>query len=179
MSVEDGETEHMPREALRVIRSGEAEISDVLEAISAALATGRAYAPARMIAAATALEGIKRDLRNGGLDQVVWNLGPAAAEAIAADVAVVGAVELGGLLVRLAGVCRDVQAEIGEAALVGDPVAGFLAFRRWVGGPDFDVVDPRLEVGEALREAAIEAAEEFPDPDGEAPPLRAEAARRQ
>ena len=61
------------------------------------------------------------------------------------------------------------RAEHGDDAIAADPVAHFLAYRRSVGCPAFQIPAPGDELAEPLVEFVLERPGSLPDPEGELP----------
>lgn len=146
-----------PAEALARLRAGddEATLGDVLALLDSGIL------PEEVVDAANAVFATQRDVNNGGMDQVVWNHGVAAARVYAKAWNAVGAIENGQLLERLAAALEAYNAE--HTDIEGDAVKHFIAFRKSVGGPEFRIPDPTAEVGESLLEYVLERGASLPD----------------
>jgi hypothetical protein len=169
MSDEDEPSDDDVRNALRSLRSGtEPSLDDVLTLLHASPSYAVPLLPQPAIDAVGAKFDMDRDVANGGMDQVAWNHGSALARAYAVAFRTVGAIENADLLDRLATALEQYRAAHGDA-IAEEPVRHFLAYRKSVGGPFFQVPDPGDELAEPLLEYVIEHASELPDPDGELP----------
>ena len=160
------------RAALRSLRDGaEASLGDVLTLVVASPAYAVPLVPQEAIDAVAAKYAMDRDVANGGMDQVAWNHGHERARAYARSFRAVGAIENADLLDRLAAALEAYRAAHGDDAIAADPVTHFLAYRRSVGGPSFQIPEPGDELAEPLLEHVLERASAgaLPDPDGELP----------
>ncbi|KIG15585.1 hypothetical protein DB30_05459 [Enhygromyxa salina] len=143
------------------IAAGEIDLADLLCLASAE----PPWAPAVVVDAIAGLFASEGDYANGGADQFVWNHGAATARAIGAAWLAVGAVENGELLVELAAALERSEAETPpDPPGPPDPLQAFMAYRRRVGGPDFNRPAPHDELAEALVEYAHEHPEAFSRP---------------
>lgn len=166
---DDGPSEDDVRAALRALRAGdEASLGDVLTLVMASPDYASPLVPQETIDAVYAKYEMDRDVANGGMDQVAWNHGSSLTRAYAVAFRTVGAIENADLLDRLASAVEQYRAEHGDA-IAEDPVRHFLAYRKSVGGPFFQIPDPGEELVEPVVEYMIEHASELPDPDGELP----------
>lgn len=165
---DDRDSDEAVREALRVLKSGAgATIGHVLTL------HGRRLLPQDAIDAVDAVLVTRRDVANGGMDQVAWNHGLDNVRAYAKAWHAVGAIENAELLDRLAAELERQQAMRAPDEAAADPVQHFIAFRRAVNGPYFAIPEPIDEVSEALVEYVIAHADQLIDPDGELPPAPA------
>jgi hypothetical protein len=157
------------RDALRSLRDGnEASLRDVLTLLSASPNYANPLLPRAAIDAVDAKFEMDGDVANGGMDQVAWNHGHQRARSYAVAFRTVGAIENADLLDRLATAVEHYRDQHGDA-IAGDPVRHFLAYRKLVGGPFFQIPEPGDELAEPLVEYVLEHASELPDPDGELP----------
>jgi hypothetical protein len=157
------------RDALRSLRDGsEPSLSDVLTLLSASPNYAIALLPRAAIEAVDAKFAMDGDVANGGMDQVAWNHGHELARSYAAAFRTVGAIENADLLDRLATAVEDYRRQNADT-IADDPVRHFLAYRKLVGGPFFQIPDPGDELAEPLVEYVLEHASELPDPDGDLP----------
>jgi hypothetical protein len=157
------------RDALRSLRDGsEASLDDVLTLLAASPEYAITLVPRAAVDAVDAKFEMDRDVANGGMDQVAWNHGPQRARSYAAAFRTVGAIENADLLDRLAAAVEHYR-QLHADDVAEDPVRHFLAYRKLVGGPVFQIPDPGDELAEPLVEYVIEHASELPDPDGDLP----------
>lgn len=160
------------REALRRLhqRAGEDEptISDVITLWNATRFYTVKLLPEHAEGAIIAMLDTRRDVANGGVDQVVWNHGVELSRAYADEWSEVGMVENAALLRRLADSLEAYNATHGDA-IEKDVVHHFIAWRKSVGGPAFGIPDPQEEMSEPLVEYVVAHASEIPAPDAELP----------
>jgi hypothetical protein len=169
---DEPETDDDVRDAAAAIRSGDPSLHDVMTLVYAsserdATLIGRPVGEAIFIR-----QAISRDLNNGGLDQVVWNLGARRARLAAATLREVGAIENADLLDKLAELRDAYATEADDEAVAADPVRHFLAYRRLGGGPFFDAPELDDELAEAVLEYVLAHPEHLPDPHAPLPPIR-------
>ncbi len=160
------------REALQRLRGtddDEPSLDDVITLWNAAPHRAVPMLPEPALAAIAAMLETRRDVANGGVDQVVWNHGVELARAYAGAWNAVGMIENAALLVRLADSLEAYTAEHGSDAMQADVVQHFIAWRKSVGGPAFGIPDPQAEMGEPLLEYVIAHRSELPDPGAELP----------
>ena len=161
---DDGPSEQEIRAALRALHDDDEPTPDHVRTLAVATLLAKlALVPDEVVDAVAMQWKIEDDLANGGMDQVVWNIGRENATHVARTFRAVGALENADLIDRLAGVLE--QQPAGDA----DPVTAFMAFRRAVGGPFFGGPEMDAELGEVLVEYVLERAESLPDPDGPLP----------
>jgi hypothetical protein len=159
------------RAALRELRVAEdVTVRNILLLVAASLERKATFVPQAVIDAALAKWETDADFDNGGADQFAWNHGADGTRAVAAAFRGVGAIENADLLDRLASELDAHRAGIGDAPPAPDTVRDFLAYRRRVGGPYFQVPEPADELSEVLIEYVIEHAAELADPDLPLPP---------
>lgn len=158
---DDGPSEQDVRASLRGLRDDdEPALDDVVTLAVASPLHEEPLVPAEVVDAIAAQWAIEDDLANGGMDQVVWNLGHERARQVAKAFRAVGALENADLVDRLATVLAE------QPTSDGDAVTRFMAFRRAVGGPFFGIPDLEAEVGEVVLEFVLERVDSLPDPDG-------------
>lgn len=153
-------TDEEIQEAIEALLHGTADFDTVMCLAGASFEREQDIAPSVVVNAINAKYETDRDYANGGADQFVWNQGPEMARSVGRCWREIGAVENGDLLLRLADGYDTFRKELGEQA-DGLTVKHFLAYRKQVKGPYFDVPDVGDELAEALVEWAIEHAAEF------------------
>ena len=156
---DSGPSDDDVREALHRLKTDDEEvgIGDVLTLYS------RKLLPAIASDAIDAVYATRRDVNNGGMDQVAWNHGVEQTRAYATAWNAIGAIENARLCERLASALEAYHSAHDEAAIAADPVTHFIAFRKSVGGPAFSIPEPIGEVSEALLEYVLERASTLPD----------------
>ena len=169
MAEDEDDDEDAVRNALRVLHSDdEPALDDVLTLIYASHGYAVPIVPATAVEALAVRSEIAGDLANGGMDQVAWNHGHLRAHLYADALRAVGAIENADLLDRLAGQLETHRQSLGDAA-AEDAVRHFLSYRRFVGGPYFQVPEFDEELAECLIEHVLDHVSELPDPEGELP----------
>jgi len=162
-------SEEEVRAALRSLRgAGEPALDDIMTLVNAGLGYSVSLVPSTVTEAVAVRFEIAGDLANGGMDQVAWNHGHQLARAYAESLRVVGAIENADLLERLAASLEAFLATHADG-VAADPIGNFLAYRRLVGGPYFQVPDFDEELAECLIEHVLDRVSELPDPEGELP----------
>jgi len=163
-SDDDGPSEQEVRDALRALRDDdEPSLDHVLTLVVASVLHEKALVPGEVVDAISAQWAIEDDLANGGMDQVVWNIGHERARQVARSFRAVGAIENADLVDRLSAVLEQQQQQPDGDA---EPVTRFMAFRRAVSGPFFGVPELEAELGEVVLEFVLERVDSLPDPDG-------------
>src|SRR5262249_3097146 len=92
------ETDDAVRAAAAAIRAGDPSLSDIMSLVYASLERDATLIGRPVREAMLVWQEVSADLRNGGLDQVVWNMGTDAARFAAAALREVGAIENADLL---------------------------------------------------------------------------------
>jgi uncharacterized protein DUF4375 len=132
------DTDDAVRAAAAAIRSSDPSLEDIMTLVYASNERDATLIGRPVGAAIFIRQAVSRDLRNGGLDQVVWNMGADRARFAAAALREVGAIENADLLDRLAEIRDEYATEADHEAVAADPVRHFPAYRRLGGGPFFD-----------------------------------------
>src|SRR5262245_56082967 len=127
------------RSALRSLCQGtEPTLDDVVTLIHASADYAVSLVPQAAVEALAVRSEIRGDLSNGGMDQVAWNHGHQLARLYADSLWAVGAIENADLLARLAAEVEGYRKTHGDA-ISENPIPHFLAYRKLVGGPFFQV----------------------------------------
>jgi len=158
-------TDEEVRAALSSLHSEEIEFDSVLLVAFADDLYEQALLPKIVIDTITLKYEVESDLVNGGLDQMVWNVGFPLGHLMAEDLNEVGASRNGQLVGRLADELQRFETGVPPEAIASDPVTHFLRYRRSVNGPFFDVPDLRLEVEEAICSYLLTHRDGVPRPD--------------
>jgi hypothetical protein len=151
------------RAAVAAVRAGEPTLGHVLDLVFASLEREVPLVPAPLVDAVHAKFTVERDHANGGADQFVWNQGIDAAREVASAFRAVGAVQNADLLDRLADALVAYHAEHPAEKIAEDVVTHFLAYRKRVAGPFFQVPEPDEELAEVLPAYAAAHAAEVKD----------------
>lgn len=170
---ETGPPDDEIRESLRRLHGLEGEdeptLDDVITLWNASPHRAITLLPEPAMHAIMAMLDTRRDVNNGGVDQVVWNHGAALSREYGKAWGAIGMIENAALLARLADSLEAYYATHGEDAITKDTVHHFIAWRKSVGGPAFGMPDPQEEMTEPLVEYVIAQRSELPAADAPLP----------
>ncbi len=155
-------TDEEVQEAIGKLLLGSAEFDTIMCLAQASCEREQDIAPEVLVNAINAKYETDEEYANGGADQFVWNQGPEMARSVGNCWREIGAIENGDLLLFLANTydifCEELGVQVNEEGLT---IKHFLAYRKRVKGPYFDVPQVGEELAECLVEWAIEHASEF------------------
>jgi hypothetical protein len=124
---------------------------------------GKALLPPSTLMAMDSYFEFKKDIFNGGMDQVVWNIGEPYCSFAASRLLQIGAIKNGNLLQELIKAKKEFDEKYPADEINADPVKYFLLYRKTVSGPYFDVPDYFDEVLDSLYEYIKNHPQEIPE----------------